>query len=231
MLARDISPSRLAAAKQIVDRLCAVLPPGRVGAVAFAGHAVLLAPLTDDRDGVGSMLRDANETTVVSQGTRLETGVDRAIEALSSAASGVVVLLSDGEATQGSLRNAAARARRAHVRVVCIGIGSVVGSQVPAQLEAATPVLADGATPPSIITRLDEAALRQLAQDTVGLYASVGTSPSATAINRVAGEAAQYVKRAAVGPPAGWSSIALPAWLMGAAFLFLLTEAVGRRPL
>src|SRR5690606_7760622 len=103
MLARDLSPNRLERARLLARRLLRELRGGRLGLVAFAGRAYILAPLTIDH-GALELYVDALDPEIVSYGgSSLAAALRQATDlALGEDGTGgrdrAVVLVTDGEA-------------------------------------------------------------------------------------------------------------------------------------
>lgn len=99
MLARDLAPSRLDAAKALVRDVLARMPDLPAGLVIFAGRARLACPVTPDRDGLLAFLDAAGPTGVPRGGTTLATALEASGLALAGGGPGAVLLLTDGEDT------------------------------------------------------------------------------------------------------------------------------------
>ncbi len=134
MDAADAYPSRLAAAKAAARAIADSLPQDRVGLEVFGGNAFLQLPLTTDH-GIFSRFVDAVGTEdIPDPATDIEGALDLAAATMArdgGAGSHTVVMLTDGEATQGSMRDGARLLARAHVRVYAVGVGSTAGATVP----------------------------------------------------------------------------------------------------
>jgi Ca-activated chloride channel family protein len=177
MQAKDVKPTRLAAAKAAAARFVDQLPDGiRVGLLTFSGDVALRVPPTLDRGAVLAALQQATP----SEGTAMGEAVYRAVDAirhgevLSTTNEGVqastargapgsgIVLLSDGESTVGRPPGTAAMAaRNAHVRVSTIGFGTDHGTVRVAGEQFKVPVGTDE--------------LRALARDTGGRFLQATT--------------------------------------------------------
>jgi Ca-activated chloride channel homolog len=177
MLAEDVPPSRLErerdAARGLVDRL-----GGRVGLVAFGGSGHVLSPLTSDGAALHLYL-DALSPEIVNQsGTSLYSALRHALELLGppgpGGAPGSIVLVSDGEALDPprlvdlSLDQAARRGVPIHT----VGIGTAAGAPVPDYDELSGRRIGFKREPDGAVatSRLDEATLRRIAQQTGGTY-------------------------------------------------------------
>ena len=134
MNAADAYPSRLAQAKAAARTIADSLPHDRVGLEVFGGNAFLQLPLTTDH-GIFSRFVDAVSTEdIPDPATDIEGALDLAATAFArdgGAGSHTVVLLTDGEATQGSMRDGASVLARSHIHLYAVGVGSSAGTTVP----------------------------------------------------------------------------------------------------
>jgi len=173
MLAEDVPPNRLEAAKREISDLIDGLQGDRVGLVAFAGEAVSLCPLTVDYAAALMLVRSMDVYTVSEPGTAIADAVETAVTLFNASEKGsrAIILVTDGENTQGDLDAAIKAADEAHVRIYPIGLGSPKGELIP---ERGTDGVVTGykkdARGETVLSRLDEAALRRLAAGTHGRY-------------------------------------------------------------
>ena len=167
MLARDFTPDRLSAAKQLATEFVAERTGDRISVVAFAGEAFTQCPLTSDQASVGTMLSRLR-SGVVEDGTAIGNGLATAINRLreSGAKSKVVILLTDGVNNRGQISPimAADIAQDLGIKVYTIGVGSRDKAPMPAYdpFGNMTYVMAD--------VEIDEALLREIAAKTNGQY-------------------------------------------------------------
>jgi Ca-activated chloride channel homolog len=116
MLARDVPPDRdrLAAARRAVLELVGKSPGDRIGVIAFAGEARLLAPLSFNTSTLRLVLNDLSPRRVWRQGTNLSSAIKVAADKLrrEELQSRVLVILSDGDDLEG---DAVMEARQAKV--------------------------------------------------------------------------------------------------------------------
>lgn len=134
MMARDVSPSRLDAAKAAAKAFIGDLPRRfNVGVVAFAGNANLIAAPTADRDAAIASL----DQLVLAKRTAIGEAVFTSLQAVRSFDAQAsqdpppahIVLLSDGDNTTGrSVQEAVDASRVAHVPVSTIAFGTPYGT-------------------------------------------------------------------------------------------------------
>jgi Mg-chelatase subunit ChlD len=134
MMARDVPPSRLDAAKAAAKRFIGDLPRRfNVGVVAFAGSANLIAAPTADRDAAVASL----DQLVLAKRTAIGEAVFTSLQAVRSFDAQArqdpppahIVLLSDGDNTTGrTVQEAIDASRVAHVPVSTIAFGTPYGT-------------------------------------------------------------------------------------------------------
>lgn len=178
MLAEDVPPSRLAAAKRSLGLLVRQLSGDRVGIVAFAGEAFLQCPLTLDVDAAGQFLETLNPAVVPVGGTNLGAAVRKSVARFprQSRARKIVVLLTDGEDTRDSAPlDAAADAAGKGVIVHTIGLGTPQGDVIRERdAGGAVQGFKKDEKGETVVSRLDEATLLEMARRTGGRYVRGG---------------------------------------------------------
>jgi Ca-activated chloride channel family protein len=134
MLAEDLEPNRLEAAKAVAAGFVGGRRNDRISLVAFAGEAFTQAPLTLDYGVVTSLLAEL-DPGMIEDGTAVGMGLATAVKRLeaSEAASKVVILLTDGRSNRGEIGpiTAARAAQALGIRVYTIGAGSQGTARVP----------------------------------------------------------------------------------------------------
>jgi Ca-activated chloride channel family protein len=131
MAAKDVSPSRIAAARNAARDLIAGLPVNaKLGLVSFARDVRVLQAPTDDRAAFNNALANLK----LRGGTTLGTAIDRAVASLRASHPALkgraIIVISDGKSTEGKRSPiAAARAARAvGVRVFTVSLGTAAGT-------------------------------------------------------------------------------------------------------
>ena len=167
MLAEDLSPNRIEAAKAVAAEFVAGRGADRIGLVIFAGKAFTQAPLTLDHSVVESLIGEL-EVGMIEDGTAVGMGLATAVKRLqaSQAASKVVVLLTDGRNNRGEIDpvTAAQAAQALGVRVYTIGAGSRGTARVPVTDRFGDTRYA------TVRVDVDEPTLRATAEATGGRY-------------------------------------------------------------
>ena len=102
MLADDVDPSRLEAARTAATRFLEELPDAaRVGAVAFSEQPHTIEPPTDDHDEVAAVIDSLSADGGTATGDGLAAALDLVDGQGEKRAPAAIVLLSDGKATTG----------------------------------------------------------------------------------------------------------------------------------
>ena len=167
MLAQDLKPDRIEAAKQVAGSFIADRQGDRIGLVAFAGEAFTLSPLTTDQGALQTMLGRLR-SGIVEDGTAIGNGIATAINRLreSNAKSKVIILLTDGANHRGEIAplTAAEIARSQGIRVYTIGVGTRGTAPYPTVDFFGNPTVVQ------MKVEIDEKMLQQIADQTGGRY-------------------------------------------------------------
>ena len=166
MLARDFTPDRISAAKDIAIEFISQRPSDRMGIVVFAGESYTQCPLTTDRATLINLMKEVR-TNLLEDGTAIGNGLATAVARLkdSDAKSRVIILLTDGVNNSGEIapETAADIAKTYGIRVYTIGVG--------ANGEAPYPVMTPwGVDIQKVKVEIDEQLLTNIANETGGRY-------------------------------------------------------------
>ncbi|PRY15452.1 Ca-activated chloride channel family protein [Pontibacter ummariensis] len=161
----DIQPNRLTAAKEVALNFIEGRVQDRIGMVVFAGDAYSLAPLTTDYQLLRDNINSIGFQMIPNDGTAIGSALAVAINRMrdSEAKSKVVILISDGENTAGSLNPelAAQLAYAYGIKLYTIGIGK--DGQVAYEVDETGKTL-------YVETQMDESTLRQIATIGAGQF-------------------------------------------------------------
>ena len=132
MLAEDLKPNRIEAAKNVAAEFIAGRPNDNIGLTIFAGEAFTQCPMTIDHSSLLNLLHnvrtDIAAVGLIEDGTAIGMGLANAVSRLkdSKAKSKVVILLTDGSNNRGDLSpmTAAEIAKSLGIRVYTIGVGT-----------------------------------------------------------------------------------------------------------
>jgi Ca-activated chloride channel homolog len=216
MEATDVSPSRVAAAKDAAGSFLKNLPDGvKVGVVAFDGSASTAIEPTDNKAAVQRTI----DRLRLGEGTAIGEAVFAGLDEISAAnqnadgksttdgkgAPGAIVLMSDGETTQGRPNDEAAQAaKKAGVPVSTIAFGT----------DAGTVTAPDGST---VNVPVNASALADLANGTGGRALTAATAEQ---LQKVYSDLAKSVKTEKV-------TREITDWFTIAAMAFVVLAAAG----
>ena len=132
MLAEDLKPNRLEAAKDVAAEFISGRPDDNIGLNIFAGEAFTQCPMTTDHQSLINLLlnvrTDIAAKGLIEDGTAIGMGLANAVSRLqdSKAKSKVVILLTDGSNNRGDISpmTAAAIAKSFGIRVYTIAVGT-----------------------------------------------------------------------------------------------------------
>ena len=132
MLAEDLKPNRIEAAKMVAAEFIAGRPDDNIGLTIFAGESFTQCPMTTDHASLLNLLQnvraDIAARGLISDGTAIGMGRANAVGRLkaSKAKSKVVILLTDGSNNMGDISpmTAAEIAQSLGIRVYTIGVGT-----------------------------------------------------------------------------------------------------------
>lgn len=171
MLAEDLKPNRLEAAKQVASEFISGRPNDNIGLTIFAGQSFTQSPLTTDHVMLMSIFNnvkcDIVTNGLLEDGTAIGDGIANAVTRLreSKAKSKVIILLTDGSNNKGEISplTAAEIAKTFGIRVYTIGVGSNGTAPYPVKTYAGTQYV-------NVPVEIDENTLQQIASTSNGQY-------------------------------------------------------------
>ncbi|GHT19986.1 membrane protein [Bacteroidia bacterium] len=176
MMAEDVSPNRLAKAKQLLSRLVDDMNNDKVGLIVFAGDAFIQLPITSDYVSAKMFLSSINPSMVPTQGTAIGAAIRLATNSFtpSETSEKTIVLITDGENHEDNAVEMAQAAVEKNITVNVLGIGSPTGSPIP----TSNGYMKDRQGN-MVMTALNEKMCEEIAVAGKGLYARVDNSNSA----------------------------------------------------
>lgn len=171
MLAQDLKPNRIEAAKEVAAEFINGRPNDNIGLTIFAGESFTQCPLTIDHAVLLNLFRDIDcsiaQRGMIDDGTAIGMGIANAVSRLkdSKAKSKVVILLTDGSNNRGDISplTAAEIAKSFGVRVYTIGVGTNGTAPYPIQTQMGVQYLNQP-------VEIDESTLTQIATISGGNY-------------------------------------------------------------
>ena len=166
MLAQDLKPDRLEAAKEVAASFINGRPTDNIGLVIFSAESFTQCPLTTDHAVLLNLLKDV-QCGMIDDGTAIGHGIATAVSRLkdSNAKSKVIILLTDGSNNRGEIAplTAAEIAKTFGIRVYTIAVGTIGEAPYPIQTTMGVRIV-------PMKVEIDEKILTQIAQVTGGLY-------------------------------------------------------------
>ena len=171
MLAQDLKPNRIEAAKQVASEFIAGRPDDNIGLTVFAGEAYTQCPMTTDNAVLLNLFQNVSCDLIMrgllEDGTTVGMGLVNAVSRLkdSKAKSKVVVLLTDGSNNCGDISplTAAEIAKSFGVRVYTIAVGRDGVAPYPQTVAGITQII-------NIKVDIDEKTLASIASTTGGEF-------------------------------------------------------------
>nr|MBP9578482.1 VWA domain-containing protein [Parabacteroides sp.] len=104
MLAQDLKPNRLEAAKDVAAAFVNGRPNDNIGLVVFSGESFTQCPLTTDHTVLLNLFKDI-QSGMIEDGTAVGLGLANAVSRIkeSQAKSKVIILLTDGSNNMGEI--------------------------------------------------------------------------------------------------------------------------------
>ena len=170
MLAEDIHPNRIEAAKKVAAEFISDRTNDNIGLTIFAGEAFTQCPMTIDHASLLSLLQHSSDyvgSGAIIDMTAIGMGLTNAVSRLkdSKAKSRVVILLTDGTNNYGEISplTAADMARQLGIRIYTVGVGADGSSMRPVTVGGTTQHL-------MLPNDIDEETLSKIAKTTNGRY-------------------------------------------------------------
>ena len=167
MLAQDLRPNRLEAAKNVAAAFINGRPNDNIGLVVFSAESFTQCPLTTDHAILLNLFKNI-QSGMIEDGTAIGLGLANAVSRIkdSQAKSKVIILLTDGSNKRGEVApvTAAEIAKTFGIRVYTIGVGTKGEAPYPFRLPG-------GMIQTQMIpVDIDEPTLKQIATTTGGQY-------------------------------------------------------------
>ena len=177
MLAEDLKPNRLEAAKEVASQFINGRPNDNIGLTIFAGESFTQCPLTIDHAVLLNLFQsikcDIAQRGLISDGTAIGMGIANAVSRLkdSKAKSKVIILLTDGTNNAGDISplTAAEIAKSYGIRVYTIGVGTNGTAPYPMPTYAGIQYM-------QAPVEIDESTLTQIADITEANYFRAGST-------------------------------------------------------
>jgi len=178
MEVKDIRPSRLKRAKLELQSLMEQLAGDRVGIISFAGAAFVQSPFTSDYSAAKMFLKALSPKDMPVKGTSIGEALKLShklfTETTETPGSRLVVLLTDGEDHGEDLAEAITLLKDDKIPVFAVGIGSASGEPIPQfDVQGNMAGYMKDRSGKTVMSRLNEKALREIALKTGGKYVNL----------------------------------------------------------
>jgi Ca-activated chloride channel family protein len=179
MLAEDLKPNRIEAAKTVGTEFISARKNDNIGLIVFAGESFTQSPLTTDKAALVNLLNGINSEMIEAPGTAIGMGLANAVNRLkdSQTKSKIIILLTDGSNNTGEIDplTAAELAKTFGIRVYTIGVGTRGSAPFPFQT-------AFGIQRQMVEVDIDEGTLKKISGMTDGKYFRATDNKSLKAI-------------------------------------------------
>ena len=220
MLAADLAPNRLERAKQFIGKLMNEMQDDRIALVLFAGKAYLQMPLTTDHGAAQLFVSSATTDAVPQQGTVISDALSMSANVFDAADRKfkTVILISDGEDHDEDAVKTAKELAEQGVMINTVGIGSPEGSAI---IDPATGETKKDVTGNTVISKLNEDGLKEVAAVTNGVYIRLqGSDEAVTAVKQQLSQ----IDRKAFADVSQMNFKTYYGWFVSAILLLLLIE-------
>lgn len=172
MLAEDIKPNRITAAKLALSKFIDELKNDRIGLVVFGGQAYTQLPITTDFAAAKLFLSTITTKMIPTQGTAIGLAIEQSMSAFDfeNSTSKVIVVITDGENHEDDAIDAAKAAQEKGVIIHTIGLGSIQGSPIPLYKNGRQTGFMKDNQGNSVVTKLNIDMLKEIAGAGSGLF-------------------------------------------------------------
>ncbi|MEQ6121050.1 VWA domain-containing protein [Reichenbachiella sp. MALMAid0571] len=178
MNAFDIQPTRLEKLKFELKNICDAFSSDRIGLIMFSNEAYMQCPLTYDKSALNIFIETLNTGLVPNTGTDFGPPLKMALEKLSDEENSVtrqkskiIILISDGEDFGEQTEEVAKEIESSGIKLFTLGIGTDKGSKIMTQRG-----FKKDNTQKDVVTKLNPASLKNLANTSGGKYFEINAS-------------------------------------------------------
>ena len=172
MMAEDVYPNRLEAAKMAVEKLVDKLSDDKIGLIVFAGDAFTQLPLTADYVSAKMFLESISPASISVQGTAIGKAIETGMRSFSSEndKNRVMIIISDGENHEDNAEEMAAVAAKKGIIIHTIGMGLPQGAPIPVYSKFGKKDFKTDKNGTIVITKTNDALMQQIASAGEGVY-------------------------------------------------------------
>lgn len=169
MLAEDVEPSRMERTRYALTQLIEGMTEDGIGLVAFAEEPLVVMPTSTEYRMAKSKVKSLSPSLIANQGTNLHKAIETAALCFTSkkedAKNRVMILITDGEAHDNGVIEAAKRAADDGIIICCIGIGNPDGTTIKIGGE-----YVQDEEGKYVVSKLNEALLQEISNIGDGIY-------------------------------------------------------------
>ena len=180
MKAEDLKPNRLEIAKRGIEQLIKKLHGDRLGIVVFAGDAMVQLPITTDYAAAKLFLNNIETNLLSKQGTAIGTALELAGESFDfeSPTQKAILVMTDGENHEDDALKVTEELNKKGVVIHTIGMGAPKGGPIPLYSGKKQIGFKTDKSGGTIISRLDEEMLKNIAVAGKGVYVRASSGDS-----------------------------------------------------
>lgn len=195
MMAEDIKPNRLERSKMAISTLIDKLSGDRIGIIIFAGNAYKQLPLTTDYSAAKLFLSAVDTKIVPTQGTAIGEAIEMAASSFDDEEHNkAIIVITDGENHEDDAVSEAAKALDNGIKVFTIGMGLPDGAPIPIYNDYGNKTgFKKDREGKTVVTKLNEDMLRQIAAAGNGAYARANNGSSG--LRKIFDEISQIEKK------------------------------------
>lgn len=177
MKCEDIKPNRLDNAKREISQMLDKFQNDRIGLIVFGGDSYMQLPLTTDYGAARLILGSIDVDAVPTPGTAIGSAIRLAMKSFieQEKKHKAIIVITDGENHEDDAIAAAKDASADGIVVHTVGMGSPLGGPIPEYQNNVQIGFKKDNEGNTVITKLDEAALQQIAEAGNGKFVR-GTS-------------------------------------------------------
>ena len=177
MLAEDVSPNRLARARQQINDMVSEMAGDRIGLVVFAGEAKQAIPLTNHYNDFRQKLDTVGPHSVSRGGSQLGVAIESAADAFVSKTNDhkTIILFTDGEDQESKPVELAKKLYADKgMRIFTVGLGDIdTGARIPQDRQESGQFIEHQGQ--QVWSKLNGSILREIATETHAAYIPAGT--------------------------------------------------------
>ncbi len=178
MMAKDVTPSRLARSKMMIESLLNKFVNDKIALIVFAGDAFVQLPITNDFVSAKMFLSEISPSMLTNQGTNIAQAIELSASSFTQqeGIGKAIIIITDGEDHEGGAEEAAKTANENGCNVFMLGIGSKDGAPVP-DPETGKYIVDETGT--KVLSKLNEQMCQDIAKAGGGAYIHVENNSNA----------------------------------------------------